>query len=63
MLFLLVIASGVAGDWHCNKFCPTDCSMDSSTETIETEVDRVMAFHRRREADDLIDAVATGEQS
>ena len=58
VLFLLVIASGVWG-LALQQVLPHRLLHGFMTETIETEVDRVMTFHRH-EADDLIDAIATG---
>jgi hypothetical protein len=61
VLFLLVIASGVWG-LALQQVLPHRLLHGFVAETIESEVDHVMAFHRR-EADDLIDAVATGGPS
>jgi hypothetical protein len=58
VLFLLVIASGVWG-LALQQVLPHRLLHGFMSETIETEVEQVMAHHRR-EADDVVDAVATG---
>jgi hypothetical protein len=56
VLFLLVIASGVWG-LAMQQIIPAKLLNEFAVETIEPEVDRVMAYHRR-EADELVDATA-----
>ena len=57
-LFLVVIASGVWG-LALQQVLPHKLLHGFAAETIEPEVDRVMAYHRR-EADELVDVAAGG---